>query len=358
MTTKELKALRESMPNIGLVPHGFDFWRDRLILKIIDILDYEDLPDSMNKTALRRGLTTRGFVSIVNNDTYGLVNITGSRYGVSVYEDADYLPKFVSDNVLVHGDYEIGVDCEIIYNDEMHLGFNELINRYARMLADADSTYAKTLYLMRRPNFFNADDDKSARSLKVAIESNEVGEDSIVMGKDIISDISVLSQAPHAINPNILTEQIMARNSILNMFMREFGIKCVDEKKERIQTDEINSVCTTNIIYNMLDTQTECIKKVNAMYGTDIKVKISDRWIKLIDDGKEEDNDEAHDMEDTEQTDTLEMEEGSQDGEETVKEAGENTSEEAQTVGEIAEEVAEAIEEIVETIKEEVSDNG
>ena len=279
---REVKNIYDSMYDVTFVPMGCAFWENRLLLKIMHLFTFDSLPESMNEKALVKSLFKNGFCGVVNDDNYGLVNVEGSLYGVSVYHN--WYPYFTISNPLILGiNKTIGADCEIIYLNSTHTGIYDLIARYSRLLADSDSTYASQLYILRRPNFLNAQDEKTGNNIKSAMQINRLGMDTVILGKDLLNETSTLSQT-QTVNTNILTEMLIARNNIYNMFLKEIGIKALDEKKERMISDEtdISNQLLAVSIFDMLDNINDSLKNVNKLYNTNITCKISKEWEYLL----------------------------------------------------------------------------
>ena len=107
--------------------------------------------------------------------------------------------------------------------------------------------------------------------------------DTVILGKDLLNETSTLSMT-QTVNTNILTEMLNARNNIYNMFLREIGIKCVDEKKERMISDEtdISNQLLAVSIFDMLDNINDSLQNVNKLYDTNIICKISKEWEYLL----------------------------------------------------------------------------
>lgn len=279
---KDVKNVYENMYDVTYVPSGCAFWENRLLLKIMHLFTFDRLPKTMNDKALVTSLYKNGFCGVVNDDNYGLVNVDGSLYGVTVYPN--WHPYFTVANPMIMSiSKTIGEDCEIIYLNSTHTGIYDLIARYGRLLADSDSTYASQLYILRRPNFLNAQDEKTGNNIKTAMQINRLGMDTVILGKDLLSETSTLSQTQTS-NTNILTEMLIARNNIYNMFLKEIGIKCVDEKKERMISDEtdISNQLLAVSIFDMLDNINVSLQNVNKLFGTNIVCKISKEWQYLL----------------------------------------------------------------------------
>ena len=86
------------------------------------------------------------------------------------------------------------------------------------------------------------------------------------------------------------------RNEILHTFLSEIGIATANDKRERMVVDEVN-VNSQLLLFNVAD-MLECRKKavdqINALYGTNITVELSDeyRLIKDASNVSERGNDE------------------------------------------------------------------
>lgn len=364
MTSKESKALAEMMPNISFVPSGFEYWKTELLRRIINIFTYDNLPDTCNQDVLRRqlmyGKLKNGCSIFAKAEDGNIYNIDGTPYGVGPYMEYDVFPKYtlsVSD-LIISKSGTLGVDGEVVYNDSLKAGLHKIIDRYARMLADEDSTFSKVLYNLRRPNYFNAPDEKVARSIKAAMDDNELGIDRVILGKDILSEASILSNAPGSYGNGVLTEHIMCKNGIINQFMRELGIPCVDEKKERINEAEIDTQNSgLSIIYDMLTTQQKCFDNVNDLFGLDIRVRLSDEWQWLI---KKEEvaEDEAETDTDTMADTDMDMGEAGADDMEEVTEMEEVEEEPETPAEEVAEDIVELVEDIVDAVDESLGVEG
>lgn len=373
MTSKEVKAMADVMPNISFVPAGFEYWKEELLRRIINIFTYDNLPDTCNQDVLRRqlfyGKLKNGCSIFAKADDGYIYNLDGTPCGTGPYTFYNVHPEFTLavDSLRISVTKGVlGVNGEVVYNDSLKIGLHKIIDRYARMLADEDSTFSKVLYNMRRPNYFNAPDEKVAKSIKTAMDDNELGIDRVILGKDILSEASILANAPGAYGNGVLTEHIMTKNGIINQFMRELGIPCVDEKKERINEQEIDTQNSgLSIIHDMLNTQAKCFEKVNVLFDTNITVRVSDEWAWLFEDRNNEEEttedvmeDPADDMADTgaESEDAAEpMEEVAEDETETPEEAepeeGQTTEELiADGIVEIVEDAATAIEEALDIV--------
>lgn len=375
MTTKELKEMASKMPNISFVPAGYEFWKEELLRRIINIFTYDNLPDTCNMDVLRKqlmyGKLANGCSIFTKADDGNIYNLDGTPYGTGPYSSYGVFPSYTLsvDSLRISKKGELGKDGEVVYNDSLKIGLQNIIDRYARMLADEDSTFSKILYNMRRPNYFNAPDETVAKSIKAAMDDNELGIDRIVLGKDIMSEASVLSNAPGTYGNGVLTEHIIAKNGIINQFMRELGIPCVDEKKERINEDELTYQNSgLSIIYDMLNTQSKCFEKVNSLFDTNIIVRISDEWAWILEKNTEEADNEvgADELEDAPMDDanegenqehvpeTMEEEAPEEDAEESPEDVMDQTEPEAEQeiIEEVAEDIIEAVEDIIEDTEE------
>lgn len=359
-SVKELINTLEYLPSVTDVAEVTKFFKDRLTLKVINMFTYDGFPEDLNLFAYKQQIL-EGAVGIYKHNKYGMVNATISLYGTGPYTEWGVKPKFNPTNTLATGDYTIGDTAEVIYADSKHVGLMPLIDKYARLLADSMCTLDKTLHIMREPNLFNTVDDKSARSLKAALTANELGQTEIVLGKDIMNEISTIEQSSYAIGTNYLTEQVMTYNSILNMFLREIGVPSVDEKKERLSDEEVDqsNMMLETYINDSLRTQQECWDIVNNMFGYNVTIKLSPEWDELIN-GKKEDtiDEESDDIELTEEPADESSEEANGDtgtaDAEKAETGDSKESEQADESGQVVDDITEAVEDIIEAIEDAV----
>ena len=263
----------DSMYQVDDVVRGFRYYQKMLLEKSIAIYEYSGLPDTIPPHEIERLLMTLGACVFVNSDKYGLVVLPCTFSGVGVYPDLP--PDVLWATPLVSGQAR-REDVAIGYNNSTHIGLADTIDRYSRLLADVDATFAITLYNQRIPSIPLAPDDNSAESYNAAMLANRLGITSAVVTDALLKDVSMLPVVPTSSGTKF-SDIIDARENVLKIFLSELGVQYGDPKRERQTTDEIH-MNTQALIVNsadMLAAREKMCADVNDRYGTNISVRIN-----------------------------------------------------------------------------------
>lgn len=275
------KAVYDKMADVSDVAEGYDYFEQFLFEKLIKIFKYENLPPTIPAQALEDYILHFGNVGIVNSD-YGIVAVPVSKYGVGLYPRFE--PYAIYATPLVEGDGVIGGDIAIIKNNAYELSCEKIVKRYARMLADAESTISNVLYNMRLPMIPAFDDEESAESYKALMVANRLGQTDAVINSSFLSQMQMYPNGQQAGNHTI-NDLLTARADILRMFLAEIGVATANEKRERMTTEEVNAN-TQMLLFNirdMYDSRVEGVEMINNIFGTNITVSLSDEYTFLND---------------------------------------------------------------------------
>lgn len=263
----------DSMYQVDDVVSGYRYYQKMLLEKAIAIYEYGGLPATIPAHEIERLLMTLGACVFVNTADYGLVVLPCTFSGVGVYKDLP--PDVLWATPLVSGSAK-RADVAVGYNNSTHIGLADTIDRYSRLLADVDTTFAITLYNQRIPSIPLAPDDNSAESYNAAMLANRLGITSAVITDALLKDVQMLPVVP-ASSGTKFTDIIDARENVLKIFLSELGVQYGDPKRERQTIDEIH-MNTQALIVNsadMLAAREQMCKDVNARYGTNITVRIN-----------------------------------------------------------------------------------
>ena len=263
----------DSMYQVDDVVRGFRYYQKMLLEKAIAIYEYDGLPDTIPPHEIERLLMTLGACVFVNTPKHGLVVLPCTFSGVGVYPDLP--PDVLWATPLVSGQAR-REDVAVGYNNSTHIGLADTIDRYSRLLADVDATFAITLYNQRIPSIPLAPDDNSAESYNAAMLANRLGITSAVVTDALLKDVQMLPVVSTS-NGATFSDIIDARENVLKIFLSELGVQYGDPKRERQTTDEIH-MNTQALIVNsadMLAAREKMCADVNARYGTNISVRIN-----------------------------------------------------------------------------------
>lgn len=262
---------------------GYNYYVNYLYEKLIRIFKYDNLPSTIPRDALENYILTFGYAGITKtkideSSDEILVAVPCTKYGVGLYPNYEPLAQYCTP--LIQGtDLVVGSDIVIVKNNSYQISCDNIVKRYARQLADFDATVNILTSNARIPVLPSFDNEESAESYKAVMVANRLGQVDTVLDKSFIQKGTF---TPYADNSTIskIEDVVKARNEILRTFLSEIGITTANDKRERMVVDEVN-VNSQMLLFNvadMLECRQNAIKEVNALYGTDIKVDLSDEY--------------------------------------------------------------------------------
>ena len=187
----------------------------------------------------------------------------------------------VTNPVIGSSRHTIGSTAAVIYGDSNCYILRQstalqTICKYARLLAETTSTIAIMCRNARTPVWAVAQDEQTRQSVKNYFDKLSEGESEIICTNNAIFDTfkGIPATAP---NSTSIVEEWDALERCLRGFYRDYGIRYIEDKRERLIQDELSAqdeVLFTNIL-DMYENRKEGIEKVNQLFGTNIKVTIS-----------------------------------------------------------------------------------
>lgn len=273
--SKDVKKLKDCYNNCS-VPVGYEYYEHMLTEKALGMHKFPGCPASLPQEQIERRLILDGFAVIFNKNPWGLVTAPASIYGMDIYD----LPTNVTYTqvVLGSGELAVGKNCVIIYNSQADMynpqGLRALIGRYARLLADIDSSISNIIVNSRRQKMGLAKSANAATALREFIESMYAGEPAEIKTQTFIEMIKTVDWNDSTQSGRNIADLLASKQKILADFLQEIGVKTAFEKAERLITSEVsanNQLLTINK-EDMLYCRQIGIEKVNDMFGTDISV--------------------------------------------------------------------------------------
>lgn len=269
---KNLK-IYDSMLDVADVKTGYDYWRCVLLNKIIRLFKYEGLPATIPAIELEKIMLLTGQAGITNTEKYGFVAVPTAAYGVGLYPS--FYPRAIWATPLVKGDGVINRDIVLMRNDNGLHSVSKVIERYARLLSDVESTMSLTLVNVRQPALAAAPDEATAYSYQAVQLAMRLGHADAILNRSVLDDIKTID-AIHTVPPTLLTDIINAREELLSQFFSEFGVASRQTKRAPMTISEVESdvqVMTVNIT-DMLESRQESLKNLKTVYGIDASVEI------------------------------------------------------------------------------------
>lgn len=283
------RAAYEGMYDVSNVVRGYQYYKQMLFEKSVGIFEYDGLPDTIPETEIEKLLIAGGRCVFVDTEQYGLVVLPCTFSGVGIYRDYQPIVQWAVPLAYGVAATDAGVNKNIVkqytglrdtmaigYNNSTHTSLAETIDRYARMLADADSTLINQLYIIRKPSYAMAKDENAAESYNAAQISNRLGQNSVVFDDNILGEIKMLPMV-QTMSANMLSDVLTAREMLVKTFLSEIGVQYGEGKHERQTTDEIhlNTQSVMISVVNMLKSRREMCDSLNAKHGLNVSVHIN-----------------------------------------------------------------------------------
>lgn len=274
--TKELKEMLQLMYSVNDVENGYNYWFNKLLQRCMSIFNWNGLPDTIPEREIELNLLLTGHCVIFEHDGKLITQVT-TLYGNenSIY----YYPTkaIYASPKAGYGTLDINKNCSIIYNSPLQNnifylptdgGLLSFIQRYARMLADIESTINIYTVNTRATSFPTAANDTVKNSLEKFFDKIAIGKRAVVSDNAIIEQFRNVEITRSNYKDGI-NDLLIARDKTLEMFYRDIGIKFYNPKKAQVTEDELetNDQLLLISITDMLKEQQQGAERLNNMYG-------------------------------------------------------------------------------------------
>lgn len=284
MNIQKMNEYIKRLYDVSDVKLGFDYWYFKLFNVLLDIFEYDNMPSGISQRELELNLMMTGHAVVLPKRDGTLFTPLTSLFGYDEY----YQPTtavFANPVVTTAKEYKIGTDCEVIYNNKLKdslyyihadSGLATFVSRYARQLADIESTLNIYTVNSRLTSYPVTSDGSVTESLKAFFKNLVMGKRAIITDDTIIEKFRNVDINRAAIRDGI-NEWLIARDKILEQFYRDLGVQMYNPKKAQVTDDEVESNTQLLLIStdDMLRERREGIERVNNMFGTSISVSIN-----------------------------------------------------------------------------------
>ena len=209
------------MYDVSKVKVGYDYWYFKILNILLDMFEWKNLPPGVKSRDIELNLLLTGHaVFIPREDGTVFVPIT-SLAGFDEY----YQPTMcVWANPVINNSkvWKLHEECEIIYNSTMQdyifyiksdNSMCSFIGKYARLLADIESTIDIYLVNSRLTSIPSTDDGNVAQSIKMFFKKLALGERAILTDSNIIQQFRHVDVNRTNINDGI-NDLLIARDNI------------------------------------------------------------------------------------------------------------------------------------------------
>lgn len=248
------------------------------LAKTQSMFEYEGLPDSIPQKELERLLQTKGnaFVTSVDGVLYAL---SGGKGGEPDVYGRATLYTVANPALKLNKTYDIQKDGVLIENDSNGENLLPLIGRYAVLHTDGLISLNTASILTRITMLISASDDKTKQSADEFLRKIQDGEFSIIGENAFFKGVNM--QTAPTTNSVYITQLIELIQYYKASMYNELGLNAnYNMKRERLNLGEVSMNVDVLLPYvdNMLKERQNAVTKINAMFGTDISVRLASSW--------------------------------------------------------------------------------
>lgn len=248
------------------------------LAKTQSMFEYEGLPDSIPQKELERLLQTTGnaFVTSVDGVLYAL---SGGKGGEPDVYGRATLYTVANPALKLNKTYDIQKDGVLIENDSNGESLLPLIGRYAVLHTDGLISLNTASILTRITMLISASDDKTKQSADEFLRKIENGEFSIIGENAFFKGVNM--QTAPTTNSVYITQLIELIQYYKASMYNELGLNAnYNMKRERLNLGEVSMNVDVLLPYvdNMLKERQNAVEKINAMFDTEISVKLASSW--------------------------------------------------------------------------------
>ena len=264
-------------------PTGLSLFFDRYFFqKLFSVYDFK-IPEEWDSDYFRYTLFVMGYTVVFNTDILGVVNNHGALYGRNFYYRPD---RAIIANPMLKNTPEliIGRDCSLVKLAPDYRGAYDVVSTFSDLAALILQAMGVNIVNTKLAYVMSSDNKAMAETFKTMLSDIDSGQPAVAVDKALFD----ADGNPRWVMFNQNLKQTFLGNdlatlmqTIESMFLSFIGIRNVNyEKRERLISDEVNAnnQNTQAIAKVWLDSMQESMKKTNAMFGTNLSVKLNDDY--------------------------------------------------------------------------------
>lgn len=263
----------------------FRYWERALFQRASFAIDFT-LPDAWSddlKGIFVYWLFRFGFLGIFDTKDFGTIFQPGTLHGYDLY----YRPTgFIVANPYstdISKEYTIGKDVAIVKLAPDYFGIWDIIDFYARKLADLSLSVDLSIINTRFARILGARNKAAAETLKKILDKVNEGQPAVIYDDKLLDDRTDKAspfqdfQLEHLKNSYITDQQLRDMQTVLNAFDTEVGIPTIPyQKAERLVVSEAESKVIESIarVTVWIETLNSTFKTANEMFGLNLAAKM------------------------------------------------------------------------------------
>ena len=251
-------------------------YREWCLKKLFGAYALDGMPDNWDESYIMEHLFLDGYFSITDTDL-GVIPLKCGYAGINVFDHPTEC--IYANHVLGNFTRRIDVDCALIKLQYNYQGAGTLIQRYATMLAMADSSISVNLLNTKVAHVFGASSKAEAATMKKMYDDVSCGNPIVIINDSISKKINDSAVNFHVKENYIASDVNILKEQIKNEFLTEIGIANANtEKRERLISSEVMSnqqEVKTNA-QHWLDCVNEGLAVANRLYGLNLRFRLRD----------------------------------------------------------------------------------
>jgi len=283
----------DDMVDVSDVYKGYKYYFDKLLAYCLNIFEYNGLPESLPSKEIESNLLLTGHCAIFKKNNELVTSLTNLS-GFDKYYNPTFAPYaqpcLGSGTLYFQNFHNINKqNSVIIYNCDLQnsvLGIDTdgslytFIGRYARMLADIESTISNKCVNLRDTYIPIADNDNVKNSIKNFIQQRVLGKRAIVTDSSIVPNLKSVDISDKSSTDKIY-DLLISRDKILESFYREIGVKFYQPKKAQVNEEEVtaNSQMLIISLDDLLSERKKGFETLNNIFNLNVSVKINEKFI-------------------------------------------------------------------------------
>lgn len=232
-----------------------------------------DLPEYWDDDYTKEVLFCEGNLGITDTEA-GVVGLRTGFTGINIY---NHPTKLIFTNPVL-GSFErtIGIDAVHVHIRNDFVGMNDLVNRYAALLADCDASIAINLNNTKLSNLNFVKDKKQAQELEKIFDKAYQGKPAVFVNNNIDKESIYFNPVRSTYICDLIHE---SKRAIMSDFLTAIGVNNTSyEKKERLVTDEVNvnNEVTELSILSIYKSIKRGFDEANDMFGLNLQIYVRD----------------------------------------------------------------------------------
>lgn len=249
-----------------------EFTRNYLYYKNIalNVYKWENLPNNMESRFIEQALFSNGQAFFFDHPELGLMCLPCSgTNNINLYGEPT---SVVVNGVGYSKQWSISKGVRILNNDTA-IATHAHVTHYAEKLAEIENIMNQNLRQQRFP-YILLGNKRNEFSIKQMLRSVFMGDEAVLVDKEMFVDGKAGLQVINTDTPYLLDKLQAQKECYEKELLTFLGINSTVEKKERLLVDETNA---NNAYIEMsldlgLKQRQYAAEKINAMFGTNIKV--------------------------------------------------------------------------------------